>query len=221
MGFGLLFSGYFFLLFMPIGEMGILPNFAAIGCLLMLAALKRLICYCPDIRAFKSAVYPLIPQMLCAIALFVFGMLGLGRGEETNAMWYAVNITELVCTVLACTTSICLFLGVHKLAHEVELPKLASRSVRMLSFTVAYALLAAAAGISELVSPNVANGKMLVAFNYLGFAAFVLEYLFVFLCLAYFFTCYMRICLEGDEDMPYREDVFDKIVAWFKRNNNR
>ena len=209
------------MLFMPMGAMGILPNFSAVGCLLSLAALKRLNYYCPACKGFRAAVFTLIPQTVASLLLFILGMLGWGIGEKVGAAAIAVTITELVCDVLTVITSVCLFLGIHRLSGEVDLPNLTSRSVRMLSFTVAYGLLACTSGIAELVSGFVTKARIIVAFNYINLAVFLLEYVFIFLCLLFFFTCYMRICLEGDEGMPYRDDIFDKIIACFKKNKRQ
>jgi len=221
MGFGLLFSGYFFLLFFPISTTGILPNFAAIGGLLMLAALKRLIHYCPDCKSFNVALYPVIAYTAVSVAIFVFGMLGFSAEGASAASRLAYNIAELAAQVSVLIGSVCMFLGIHKLSVSVELPKLASRSVRMISFTAAYGVLSVTAAVTDFIHGSVTNDTAIIAFNYINLAAFLFMYVFIFLCLAYFFTCYMRICLEGDEDMPYREDVFDKIVAWFKRNKKQ
>lgn len=206
---------------MPVGAMGILPNFSAVGCLIMIAALKRLRYYAPDCKGFKAAYFTLIPQMLLSLVLFVFGVTGFGADEGDAVGGMIVDITELCTDLLVAITAVCLFIGVYRLAHQVELPRLASRSVRMISFTAAHIALAVTAAVTGLMRGNITDTDTLVVFNYIDMAAFVFEYAFLFLSLAFFFTCYVRICLEGDEEMPYREDAFDKIVAWFKKNKNR
>ncbi len=220
MGFGLLFTGFFFLLFMPVGAMGILPNFSAIGCLLMFAALKRLRYYAPDCKGFKAAYFLLIPQTVLTLALFVFGLLGFGTAES-GTVALVRDITELAADLCIAVSAICIFLGVHKLANYVDLPRLAARSLRMLSFTAAHGVLTVTAAVTWMAKSAVTSDRALIAFNYIDMAAFIIEYAFIFLGLAFFFTCYAQICLEGDEDMPYKEDMFDKISAMFRKNKNK
>ena len=31
---------------------------------------------------------------------------------------------------------------------------------------------------------------------------------------ALIYACYMKICLEGDEEMPYRDNLYDRIKAY-------
>jgi len=202
---------------MPIGAAGVLPNFSAIGCLLMLAALKRLRYYAPSCRGFKAAVFTLIPQTLLSLVLFVFCIMGFGVGEDASVSALVLDVCELCADLLVSATAICLFLGVYRLANDVDLPGLASRSLRMLSFTAAHGALTAVAGVTGLLRANTANERTLIAFNYIDMAAFVIEYAFIFLGLAFFFTCYIRICLEGDEEMPYKEDLFDKLATMFRK----
>ena len=35
------------------------------------------------------------------------------------------------------------------------------------------------------------------------------------------FSCYVHICLEGDEDMPYHEDIYDKIINYMNKFKKR
>lgn len=184
----------------------------------MLAALKRLKYYCPDYRSFRYAVLALAALTLSSALLLVTGALGLGGSEIWGAAEYAVGAAELIADISVIVLSVLLFLGVHRLAGEVELPGLASRSVRMISYAAAYGLAAVISDAARITATAVTfSDKLAVVLNYTDFAAFILEYAFIFLCLAYFFTCYIRICLEGDEDMPYREDIFDKLAERFRK----
>lgn len=217
MGFGYLFVGYFFLLFFPLDGIGVLPNLAAIGCALMFFGTRRLAFFAPDCKGFRLAMYTLIPYFGLSVAALGIDIAeysgALGEGAE---LYYKVPVS-LVCDLLFGLLAIFLMTGIYKLAKQVELPKIAARSGIFMSLSVLYTLCALFSGTAALM--GVTAGKTFTAVtNYIGFAAFLLEYAAIFVNLFHIFSCYMHICLEGDEDMPYREDIFDKIVAFTKRN---
>ncbi len=220
MGFGLTFIGYFFLIFFPLSRIDVLPNLGVVGCLVMLLGLKRLTHYCSGNRAFSAA--KLFGVILTAVSIVAF-MLDVAaidkliREEISHVLAPAVNaIYALVITAFTGA----LFVGVYKLSGEVELPKLAKRSVFMLSANAAYLVAEIAASVCSLVHTfgTAASHDFTIVTGYLGIVAFVFAYAILFLNLSLIFSCYARICLEGDEDMPYETDMLDKIVAWTKRN---
>ena len=217
MGFGYLFIGYFFMLFFPIDGIGVLPNLAAVGLAVMFVGLRKLSGYASDCKGFRYALYTIIPYFAVAVA-----MLGINIAEMSGELSPALNTyfvkpLSLAADILYGVYTVFLMVGIYKLARQVELPKLASRSAVVMSLTVMFTLCQTISNIASFVTAQ-APETVTVAVNFIGFAAFLLEYAAIFMGLAHIFTCYMHICLEGDEDMPYREDIFDKIIAFTKRN---
>lgn len=220
MGFGLIFVGYFFLIFFPLSRIDVLPNLAIIGCVIMLLGLKRLTHYCAENRAFSIAKIlgiVLSAVSLAALMLDVAGIDGM-LSEQIGAILAPVTNALYALTITAFTAA--LFVGVYTLSGEVELPKLARRSVFMLSVNAAYLVSELAAAACSLVRTygGVLSDGFTIVTGYLGIIAFLLAYVILFLNLALIFSCYAHICLEGDEDMPNGGDIFDKIIAWTKRN---
>ncbi len=220
MGFGFLFIGYFFLIFYPLDSVGILPNLSVIGCIFMFAAMGRLMRYCPDNKAFKAAKISLIP-----LSVFSLAMLALNAVKSSNMLTdelriYFAEPLSIVSKLAVCVFTVLLFIGIYRLSNEVELPKLASASAKRITITGVWGTAMAFSGIFSIVitaGTPVSSGLSGAVF-YIGLFSMLLEYLCIIINLALIFSCYARICLEGDEDMPYREDIFDKIIAWTKRN---
>ena len=220
MGFGLLFIGYFFLIFFPLSRVDILPNLAIIGCIIMLVGLKRLTRYCADNHGFnlsKIALIVLAAVSIGALMLDIAAIDGM-LNDTVNAVLAPTANSIYALSVAFFTAS--LFIGIYKLAHDVELPKLKSKSVFMLSVTAVYLVAELAASMCSLLHTygGITSESFTIVTGYVGIFAFLLTYVALFLNLSLIFSCYARICLEGDEDMPYRADIFDRIVEWTKRN---
>lgn len=220
MGFGLTFIGYFFLIFFPLSRIDVLPNIAIIGCIVILLGLKKLTNYCSDNRAFSLA--KLLGVVLTAVSIVAL-MLDIAAidnliGEELFPVLAPIANAIYALVITAFTGA--LFVGVYRLSGEVELPKLAKRSVFMLSVNVAYLVAELASSVCSLVRTfgTQPGETFTVVTGYLGIIAFIFAYIILFLNLSLIFSCYARICLEGDEDMPFETDMLDKIVAWTKRN---
>ena len=215
MGFGYLFLGYFFLLFFPMSGIGVLPNLAAVGCVIMFFGLRKLYSYAPECKGFKLAIFALIPYFAVSVAEFASDVAEYSGRIAVDSVF--VKSTALVSDLLFGIFTVFVLVGIHVLARQVELPKIAVRSSVFMSISVIFTLCAAVSGIAALV--DIPAGKTATAVvNYIALAAFLLEYLAIFLNLFHIFSCYMYICLEGDEDMPYREDIFDKLIAFTRRN---
>lgn len=216
MGFGLLFIGYFFLLFYPVGSMGIVPNAAAVGCIIMFFACGKLAKNAPDCKGFSLARFALIPYFAVALAEFALDIAERSYSESNLQVGIFEGTLALLSDTLFGVFSVLLAVGIFKLAKDVGLDKLASRAGIVMSITVVYSALAAVSDVARFVGGI--DGTAVVILNYIGFAAFILEYAAILANLWQIFSCYAGICLEGDEDMPYREDIFDKIVAFAKRS---
>lgn len=209
MGFGLLFLGYFFLLTLPVGEIDILPD--VIGWIIMASALRGLCGFCPDNRHFSRARTLTLPGAVLSALLLILDFVLLL--DVPAFLTTADTVLRLAYSAVMGVYEIFLLLGIYKLAREVELPKLSARAQRMMAVTVVYYLMQIVvySGIPGLLPES--QAALVGAIN---LAVYALGYLWLILTLALLFTCYMRICLEGDEDMPYREDLFDRVLARFK-----
>lgn len=220
MGFGLIFIGYFFLIFFPLSRIDVLPNIALIGCIIMLFGLKRLTHYCSDNRAFSLAKILGVALSALSLAALMLDIAGIDGMLTEQARSVLIPVTNVIYALAIVAFTAAFFVGVYKLSGEVELPKLAKRSVIMLSANAAYLIAEIAASVCSLVHTfgSLTNDSFTIVTGYLGIIAFLFAYVILFLNLALVFSCYAHICLEGDEDMPYSGDIFDKIVAWTKRN---
>ncbi len=208
MGFGYLFLGFLFFMSFPLYGVDILPD--VIGWLIMGKALKTLTHYCPGNRHFERAGYSLLAGLV--LSVFVLGCqlaeLG-GVVSETLDRFFVTPILILYSIAIG-VHQVFLLLGIHQLSLEVELDKLARRAVRMLSLTAVYYLLQflTQLGLFAKIADLTASPQMVL--STINAVVYFLGVLWLLLIAALYFTCYMRICLEGDEDMPYREDFYDR-----------
>ncbi len=220
MGFGYLLIGYFFLIFYPLDSVGILPNLSVFGCIFIFAALKRLTRYCPDNKWFKAAKITLVPLSVLSLTMLVLNAVK-SSGKLTDELrFYFAEPLSIISKLTVCVFTVILFIGVHRLANEVELPKLASAATRRITVTGVWGAAMAFSGVFAIIitaGVPVSTGFSGAVF-YTGLFSMLLEYVCIIINLILIFSCYAKICLEGDEDMPYREDIFDKIIAWTKRN---
>ncbi len=221
MGFGHIFIGYFFLIFFPLSRVELLPNLSAIGCIFMFMGLRRLMRYCNDKPQFKKAMWALIGVTALSAVSLIFDVIKMCGIVSDSVKAYAAPFINVAYAITVCIFVLFLFNGICKLAKEVGLPSLSKRAVWMMSVTVLYAVLEVSACACSLILGFSGNTSDVFAAltAYIGLFAFLLAYLCIFLNLSILFGCYARICLEGDEDMPYREDIFDKIVASVNRKN--
>ncbi len=219
MGFGHIFIGYFFLIFFPLSRVELLPNLSIVGCFFMFMGLRRLIHYCNDKPQFKKAESALIGLAVLSAVTLVFDAVKMCGAVSDSVKSYASPFINVAYAAIVCTFVLFLLNGICKLAKEVGLPKLSKRAVWMMSVTVLYVVLeVSACACSLILGFSGSTSDVFAAITaYMGLFAFLLAYLCIFLNLSLLFSCYARICLEGDEDMPYREDIFDKIVASVNR----
>ncbi len=198
MGFGLLFIGYFLLLFIPLGELSLLPNLAFIGCAIMFFALKKLITYCESYKDFRTARMLLIPLFILSLASFAVDIIAPGLSTLLQIIW-------LITSVIVSVYSLLLFCGIFRLAADVELPKVSARARGLMSLSVVYGIFSLVSGICQVLFSNIDAAGLSVTvkglLHYTDFAAYLLENAFLLFSLALLFTCYIRICLEGDVDM--------------------
>jgi uncharacterized membrane protein len=216
MGFGLLFVGYFFNLSLPYKGVDILPDL--IGCILMYLALNRLCGYCPDNQGFRNARILLYPYTVFATATLGTQVAGLFTTIPKNIERYFFTPLYILYSVTIGVYLIFLLTGIHSLSKSVELEKTATRARRLITLTVVYYFLQLLFyfDIFNFIA-NLTDSPDVVL-SYINITIYVIGLIWLLLTLSLIFTCYMRICLEGDEDMPHRDSAFDRIVNQIKND---
>lgn len=219
MGFGLLFIGYFFMLSLPVGGVDILPDI--IGCLIMLAGLNALVSHCPGNRGFTYARLTLLIFAVLSIAILGCQLAAASGMLTAGLESYFYKPLTFVYSAVIGLFHILLFIGIFQLAGEVGLPKISNRARRMLVLTALYYIceLLSALGLTGMIAASSGNPDMVL--SYINLVIYILGSLWLVLTWALIFTCYMRICLEGDEDMPYRENTHDRIVSYLKSKKKK
>ena len=186
MGFGLLFFGYL------IGMNFVYNGFTdVISYLIILYALALL--YRHN-KFFKNSFYTLIPLSVFGVLFFVFeiiSFIGIENGLDPVLIhsYYSVStsILKLLYTVF-------LLKGIENLALELDIPTIRIKAFRNRFFVWIYYPLFIFTELSQ-------EGDLAKIAQY----AFLPVMLFGFVCLilnsVLFYSCYMWICLEGDENM--------------------
>jgi len=194
-GFGLLFLGYFFLFDFPYKGLDIFPDAAGFG--LMLLGLLSLVEY---ERAFRRPLYAGFGLLLLNVIDLAFQL----SAFFGKALPSAVTDVFTYLLLFALLLYQCLLLdGIAAIAKQTDLPALRFRAIRNKIFTVAMAV------IKLFFSLDFAFIRdMSIRLNTaLPFSSilFLLDWLVLLLNALLLFSCYMRICKEGDEDMPMPE----------------
>ena len=151
-------------------------------------------------KYFKSSLYAIIPLCIAGLCFFVFELLtmldiSVVSDKELIYSYYAVlsSLLKLVYTAL-------LLKGIEKLAFELDIPSIRVRAFRNRLFIYLYYVLQIC---TEL------NGD---AFAKFAPYAVLPVMLFGLVCLILnailFYSCYMWICLEGEEAMEPKESRF-------------
>ena len=213
MGFGLLFIGYLFTYLLSMaGAYGCYP--AIIGCLVMLYALTKLLEY---EKTFKYAFFGLIPVTVCtvySVAVQTFTSLGvrlpaiLGSQTLEIIMTYSKALFNLVFNVL-------LLYAISVIAKSTGVERTQKAALRNIVIYGVYFL-------TVLLNESLPSD---MKFNlYVFWAALALSVLVLVLNGTVIFSCYMRICDEGDEDMARKESRFEfinKINKEFDRREEK
>ena len=217
MGFGLLFIGYFFMLNFPFQGIDLLPD--VVGCIIMLVAVRKLLLYCND-RGFRYAEKSLYPFTIFALMLLFyqladfFGFLP----DALSRLYYAFMI---VYSLIVGAYHVFLLYGIFTLSKSVSLNKLSARATRMVALTAVYYL-------AQILNYTNVSGALAsltkspdTVASYINLTIYLLGVVWMLLTWRLIFSCYVHICLEGDEDMPYHEDIYDKIINYMNKFKKR
>ncbi len=202
MGFGILFIGYFFILNFPYCEFT--DAFAAA---LMMYALYKL---SHINRGFRLALYS------------SFAFVALGVFELTLAVWdmlapigsdsLLLLLPALIRHLLIAFTSFLMLNGMREVADEVGLSAISKKCERRAYATVViYALniFLESASLAKFIDARI------LAVSYVMCVAATL--VITALNLAAIYSCYMRICMPGDEDAGEKRSRFEFINS-FRRH---
>ena len=202
MGFGILFIGYFFILNFPYCEFT--DAFAAA---LIMYALYKL---ASVNRPFRLALYS-------SFAFAAFGVF-----ELALAMWDMISsiasdsllmfLPTLIRHLLVGFMSFLMLIGMQEVASEVGLSALSTRCKALAYSTVAiYAvnILFESASLAKFIDSRV----LAVCYVCCVMATLIITAL----NLSAIYSCYMRICMPGDEDVGERKSRFE-FVNSFRRH---
>ena len=209
MGFGLLFIGYLatYLLYLA-GGYGCFP--AMIGCIMMLYALAKLSEYEP---LFKYAFFAAIPLTVCwgyfvaAEVALSFGTILPGFLSYTSTQ----NIIVYVRSFFDLAYHAALLLSIAKIAGDTGVTRTRNAAIRNL---IIYAVFAVAQ-IADYLTPATSPYALYVFFGVMIF--WLAELILNSVCI---FSCYMRICDEGDQNMevkPSRFKIINDLRAEYDR----
>lgn len=194
MGFGILLIGYALTISGAYRGVDIPPALLAYG--IMLIGLYKLSRYCSKLKAAYIEMFPLAAVALLKLILQIIGL-------DTAVMSFVLWAEALGLFVFY----ILLLWGIRSLSLEVGLPKLAGKAVRNLVITAAFYIFT--------LFTNLYNQGLLPQAGWLpAGTVFLVQqaagYLLRGLILVHIGSCYRRICLEGDEDMPYEPSEWEK-----------
>lgn len=197
MGFGLLFVGYLATYLLSISNYGNYP--AIIGCFLMLYALSKLAEY---EGGFKKAFFAALPMTAAVGALLVCDMLvafGVLVKEDIVIFDAVAHYVKIAADIAYHVT---LLFAVARIARNTELPKIEKAAWRNLLISSLFFV----TEVVEFTVPTTSPARM-----YIFFAAVLLWLSSLTLNGVMLMSCYMRICPEGDEDLPQKPSRFGFI----------
>ena len=151
-------------------------------------------------KYFKSSLYAIIPLCIAGLCFFVFEFLTildieLVSNKELIYSYYAIlsAILKLIYTAL-------LLKGIETLAFELDIPNIRVRAFRNRLFIYLYYVLQICTELNNEAFAKFARYAILPVMLF-GFVCLILNAVL-------FYSCYMWICLEGDEDMERKESKF-------------
>lgn len=201
MGFGILFIGFFLLLNIPYHSYT-----DAIAAVISLYALYKLSGVNTNFKrasfaAVGFSVFGILEFLYSALIVFIPTL-------SIPAVFTALSIVRYA---VVCVLSVFTFLGMRDVANEVGLRVIAIKCERVIYMTYPiYAL----SVISEILS---FFSLPFTVMQYIAVVILVCNMALIIISLTVIYSCYMRICMPEDEDMPEKESKF-KLVNAFRRH---
>ena len=182
MGFGILFLGY---LITYVGSMTPVYAFTQIfGVLVMLYALSKLARHNTNFTVtFGITLAYLVQSVYTVVGYFM-------AWEDAGVLRAIEQYTGIAIVFLF---HVGLMLAIRDIAVFTSLPKLKTRAIRNIITTVAYCLLTVLPHLGLITNATVAQ--------YVTIASYLLGIIWLVLNAALIFSCYLWICLEGEENM--------------------
>ncbi len=190
MGFGILFFGYLLLFFCRGAEL--FPD--TLAYILIFIALRTLTRHSEH---FKNA--KLFAMMLLPVGVVTDVFLFLGKFTPFEA-GFVSEVMQILSAMTLLIFHYFLFEGIRALALELHLPKIADHARRNWWITVLYYVL--------VIFTSLRLCFMEEAMRYFGILVLVIGVCWIVLNAVLIYSCYMKICLEGDEDMDYANGIF-------------
>lgn len=190
MGFGLLFIGYLLSHGFTSGANYVVSLVGIIGAVILLFACKKLAVYS---REFK---YAGIVSVLFALSYLFNGILQLVETYGTDASVPSVllNLSRGAIIALVFGFNYFMYRGIADIARFAVVRGLAVSAVRNLVFMIIYYLDLIFAMILKPYYPKVSG--------VLGLTGAIIGVVWLILSVWCVMSAYMKICLEGDEEMP-------------------
>jgi len=209
MGFGLLLIGYVFAFMFSFEFMKLLgvsenPLLVGVtqlvGLLIMLAALRRL---SPYSRRFAQAVWPALALTACTLVLIGQSAVKVSNDPPVD---YIPSVSPLT-TVIAALSAVLGFLlhwlmifGINEIGRETGVKKVQTKAIRNLILTAVYYAMT----VVTIILTATKTGYS----EYIGMVFVAYGLVWVLLNTAVIFSAYRYICLEGDDDIPYKKSRF-------------
>ena len=198
MGFGMLFVGYFITYLMSFHPLGALTRL--VGYVMILRACLRLKDYQPSF--LFPAVGSLLLSLISAVSLtgvvtnYLYENLFMGRQIFTSA---TTALVEWINVLLVFAFHLVLYYAIHKIAKDTEIGEITVNAVRNLLFFCLYFVCYFLGRLESL------GNEMR---SYINLAAIILLFTWVILDLILIFSCYAKICDEGDTEMAQKPSRF-------------
>ena len=189
MGFGLLFVGYLLSHGFTSGANYAVSLVGIVGAVIMLFACRKLSAYSVSFR------HAGVSSVLLAIAYLFNGILHLISvyASGVNLPSVLMNLARGAIIALVFVFNFYMYKGIADIARLAEVNKLAVSAVRNLVFMIIYYLV--------LVCSMVIRPYFPKASGVLGLAGAIVGVVWLVLSVWCVMSAYMRICLEGDEEM--------------------
>ena len=194
MGFGILFIGYIIMSVFSLNPFGDLAQL--VGYSVILYALLKLSPYAKNFVYAKYTAFPLILYSAYASVLTVIDKLGFNTAGMDGAKIYLKPIVAIIVFAF----HLFLLFGIRELAKLTELAKLSDKAVRNFIVGVFYFALSVFGMLNTPIKEDFTK--------YFGLPTLLIGLVWYILNIILIYSCYMWICLEGDEDMARKPSRF-------------
>ena len=212
MGFGVLFFGYCITYIMALNPYGVL--FRLFGYLLIVLGCKKLSEYEPRFK--RSALMGVVLLALSVVQLvsflldFAYENLLIASDLFPSAIDDVLFYLNLA---LVCTFHVFLLLAIRCIARDTESDRIQSAAVRNLFFVCMYYFMVLLAYVPSPIQE---------AYNkYLALPLFMLNIAWLILNVVLLFSCYAKICDEGDVEMEQKPSRFEFVNNYRREMEER